>query len=88
MWAPYWAHTLVELYAIELTMVSQQQLAHIPSSWLINQATSLSRHLVEQGFNTWHKSRSMWKASWGLSHRETHDDIKKNFDDIKEVIFC
>ena len=26
-----------------------------------------SCHLVEQGFHTWHKLSTMWKASWGLS---------------------
>ena len=42
----------MELYALKLTMGFQQRLAHLPSSWLVGQATSLSRHLAEQGFNT------------------------------------
>ena len=41
-------------------------------SWLVNKATPLSWHMVEQGFNTWHKSTTMHKRSWGLSHWETH----------------
>jgi hypothetical protein len=34
----------------------------------------LSRHLVEQEVDTWHKSTTMWKATWGLSHWKTHDN--------------
>ena len=34
-----------------------------PSPWLVDQATLLSRHLVKQGFDTWHKVIIMWKAS-------------------------
>ena len=40
---------LIELYALELIIIFEQQLAHLASSWLINQATSLSRHLAKQG---------------------------------------
>ena len=29
--------------------------------WFINRATSFSWHLGEHGFNTWHKSTTMWK---------------------------
>ena len=50
--------------------------------------SSLSQHLVKQGFNTWHKLTTMWKASWGLSHQETHDKpttSKIALDVIKEV---
>ena len=53
----------MELYALKLTMSFQQHLAHLSSSWLVSQATSLSEHLAEQGANTWHKSTTMWKAS-------------------------
>ena len=45
-----------------------------PLSWLVSQATSLSRHLAKQGFDNWHKVTTMWKASWGLSHWKTHDN--------------
>ena len=65
-----------------------QQLAHLPSSWLVNQATSFSLYFAKQGFNTGHKSTTMWKASWGISHWDTHDKpttSKIVFDDIKEV---
>ena len=55
-------------YALKLIMGFQQCLAHLPSFWLVSQGTSHSQHLVEQGFNTWHKSTTMWKASWVLSH--------------------
>lgn len=44
----------MHLYAIGF----QQRLAHLPSSWLINQATSLSSHLAIQGFDTWYKMAS------------------------------
>ena len=78
----------LELYALKLTTGFQQQLAHPPSSWLVNQATSLSRHLAEEGFNTWHNSTTMWKASWDLSCWETHNNpttSKFTIDDIKEA---
>jgi len=81
----------MELYALKLTMGFQQRLAHLPSSRLVSQATSLSRLLAEQGFNTWHKSTTMWKASWGLSHWETHDNpttSKITFNDIKEAFLA
>ena len=32
--------TPIELYALTLTMDFQQRLAHLPSSWLVNQAIS------------------------------------------------
>ena len=35
-----------------LTLSFQQRLAHLPSSWLVGQEVSLSRHLAEQGANT------------------------------------
>ena len=58
----------VELYALNFTMGFQQQLAHLFPSWLVIKATSLSQHLAVQGFNTCHKSTTMWKTLWGLSH--------------------
>ena len=64
----------IEFYALMRIVGFQHWLAHLPSSWLINQATLLSRHLVKQGVDTWHKSTTMWKASWGLSHWKTHDN--------------
>jgi hypothetical protein len=79
----------MELYAIKLTLSSQQRLVHLPSSWLVNQATSLSRHLDEQGANTWHESTTMWKASWGLSHRGDNPTTSKfTFVNIKEVFLA
>ena len=39
-------------YALKFTMGFQQRLAHLFHSWLFSKATSLSQHLVEQGFNT------------------------------------
>ena len=51
----------IELYALKLIMGFQQWLAHLSPSWLVNKATSLSRHLVEQGFSTWHKFLIMWR---------------------------
>ena len=42
----------MELYAPKLTVSFQQQLVHLPTSWLVNQAVSLSRHLAKRGANT------------------------------------
>jgi hypothetical protein len=58
----------IKLYNFKLTMGFQRWHAHLPSSWLVSQATSLSQHLVKQGYNTRHKLITVWKASWGLSH--------------------
>ena len=58
----------IELYTLKLIMDFQQWLAHLSPSWLFNKATSLSQHLAKQGFNNWHKSTTMWKTSWDLSH--------------------
>ena len=58
----------IELYALKLTTGFQQWLAHPFPCWLISKATSFSWHLAEQGFDTQHKSTTMWKTSWGLSH--------------------
>ena len=69
----------------------QQQLTHVSPSWLLSKATSFSRHLVEHGFNTWHKLTTMRKASRGLSHRGTHDNrttSKITNDDIKEAFLA
>ena len=33
------------------------------------------QHLAEQEFDTWHRSTTMLKASWGLSHLETRDNL-------------
>ena len=75
----------VELYALKLMKGFHQQLAHLPSSWLVNQACSISRHLAQQRAHTWHKSTTMWKASQGLSHRGDNPTTSKiAFDDIKE----
>ena len=43
---------LMELCPLKLTMSFQQQLAHLSSYWLVNQTSSISQHLVEQGVNT------------------------------------
>ena len=42
----------MKLYAIKLTIGFQQRLAHLLTSWLVNQATSLSRHHAKQGCDT------------------------------------
>jgi hypothetical protein len=65
----------------------QQHLAHLSPSWLVSKATSLSQHLAKPRFNTNHKSTTMWKTSWGLSHWETHDNptTSKTTYDIKEA---
>jgi hypothetical protein len=62
-------------------------LAHLPYSWLVSQAMTLSQHFAEWRANIWHKSTPMWKASQGLSHWEIHADptSKITLDDIKEA---
>ena len=78
----------IELYAFKLTTGFQRRHAHLPSSWLVSQATSLSRHLVKQGYNTRRRLTTVWKASWGLSHWETHDNSTTSniaLNDIKEA---
>ena len=52
----------MELYALKPTIGFQQWLAHLPSSWLVSQATLDSRHLGEQGFDTLHDLKTIWKA--------------------------
>ena len=42
----------MELYALNLTMGFQQRLAHLPSYWLNNQATSFSWHMAGHGRDT------------------------------------
>ena len=81
----------IEVYTLELTMGFQQRPAHLSPSWPVNKATSQSQHLAEQGFNTWYKSTTMWKTSWGLSHWETHDNpttSKTTHVDIKKVFLA
>ena len=78
---------LIDLYALEYIMGFPQRRALLSPSWLIDKATPLSRHLAKQGFNTLHKSTTMWKTSWGISHQDTHDNpaaSKTTYDDIKE----
>ena len=75
----------MELYSLKLTLRFQQWLAHLCSSWLVNQAISFSRHLAEQETNTWHKSTTMWKISLGLTHHGDNPITSKIiFDNIKE----
>ena len=40
----------IGLYPCKLNMGFQQQLAHLPSCWLVSKTTSLSKHLAKQGF--------------------------------------
>ena len=37
----------MDLYAHKLNIGFQQQLVHLPSSWLVNQETLLSQHLAK-----------------------------------------
>ena len=85
------------LYTLKLPMGFQEQLAHLRSSWVVSKATSISWHLAEQGFNTWHKSTTMWKTSWGLSLWDTHDNpttskshvmLSRQFFLLKSGTFC
>ena len=36
--------------------------------------SQIPQPLAKQGFDTWHKSATMWKTLWCLSHWETHDN--------------
>ena len=45
--------------------------------------SQIPQPLAEQGFDTWHKSATMWTMSWCLSHWETHDN--PTYGDIKEA---
>ena len=81
----------IELHARKLTIGFQQRFTHLTPSWLINKATSLSRNIAEQGFNTRHKLTTMWMTSWGVSHWETHDNpttSKTLYVDIKEAFLA
>ena len=79
----------LEVYYLKLIMDFHHQLAHLPSSWLVNQATSLSQHLAEQGYDTWHKINNHVTYIMGLSHWEAHDKASKNtFDAIKEAFLA
>lgn len=62
----------MEIYGLKLVVGFQWCPVHLPSYWLNNEGTSLSRHSDEQGFNTWHKMTTIWNASWGLPQWETH----------------
>ena len=94
MWHPTilcWSNLeniFMELYALKLTIGFQQHFAHLPSPLLVKQATLLFQHLAKQGFDTLHKLTTMWKASWGLSYWETHDNpspSKTTFNDLKKA---
>jgi hypothetical protein len=53
--------------------------------------TQIPQPLAEQGFDTWHKSATMWKTLWCLSHWETHDNpntSKLAYVDIKEAFLA
>ena len=45
----------IKVDTLKLTVGFQRRHAHLPSSWLVSQATSTSRHLVKHGCNTRHK---------------------------------
>ena len=62
----------MKIYGLKLVVGFQWCPVHLPSYWLNNEGTSLSRHSDEQGFNTWHKMTTIWNASWGLPQWETH----------------
>ena len=81
----------IELNTLKLIMGFQQQLTHLLPFGLVSKEASLSQHLVEQDFNTWYKSATIWKTSGGLSHWETHDNptiSKTTYVDIKEAFLA
>ena len=49
----------MQLYALKPTTTFEQWLAHLPASWLVSQALSLFRRVVEQREYTWHKFTTM-----------------------------
>ena len=65
---------------------------HLPSSWFVGQAISLSRHLAEQEFDTRYKATTIGKAlCMGLPQWETHDiptPPKITFNAIKHVFLA
>ena len=53
--------------------------------------SQIPQPLAEQGFDTWHKSATMWKTLWCLSHWETHDNpttSKLAYGDVKEAFLA
>lgn len=45
-----------------------------PTVVLVGQSNNLiSRHMVEQGFDTRHDMVGIWKAQWDLPRKEIHD---------------
>ena len=57
---------------------------YVSPSSLVCKATSLSRHLMEHGFNTWHKSTTMWQTSLDLYHWTPMTNLA--YDDIMEAL--
>jgi len=58
----------MQLYALKPSISFQLELAHLSSSWLLNQATSFSQHIVVEGAYIWQKMTTDLKASWDVSH--------------------
>ena len=77
----------MELYALKLTMSFQQRLAHLPSSWLVKQATSLSPHLIGTRGEHMAQIDSHVEGIMRYISLETHANPTSNitFDDIKKV---
>ena len=79
----------MELYALKLTLSFQQQLAHLPSSWLVNEVISLSYIFAKQQAKTSHKSITMWMTSWGVSHHVDNSTTSKiTLDNIKKAFLA
>lgn len=79
---------VIEIYALELTMVFEQRLAHLPSSWLINQATSLPNAVPSKNL-TLGTNRDPCGRHHGVCPIGKSMTISKiAFDDIKEAFSC
>ena len=80
----------IELYARKLTMGFQQRLAHLPSSWLVSQAASLSQHRLNKdltlGTNQQPSRRHYGVYLIGKPTKPTTSKIALN--DIKETFLA
>ena len=61
---------------------------YLPLGWLVKQSHFLIT-LPKQEGNTWHKSTTIWKTCWGLSHHGYNPTSSEfTFDNIKEAFLA
>ena len=68
-----------DLCFLKLTLRFRQRLAHLPSSWLLSRAISLSRHLVEHG-----QTPHINLRPCGKHHGDNPTTSKITFDSIRD----